>query len=150
MSIVQIFPQAVKPTASNKVSTLPTKAAQRPPCADLPDNWDLDTGTPAAWHAAVETCSRCPLFLQCRQLAQTLIARGDGPRAMIWAGVAYDNSGNVVENLDRHRAVPLDHKRPMRIIRTGARPLGTESVVTAPRRRIVLGRPLTSTGTDGR
>ncbi|MBF6209115.1 hypothetical protein K8O92_01490 [Nocardia asteroides] len=109
----------------------------------------MDTGNPDAWRAAVRTCQSCPLLVQCRQLAQTLTTRGDGPRAMIWAGVAYDNSGSVIENLDRHRAAPIDHKRPMRIIRNGSRPLRTVSTLPAPRRHIVLGQPLKPTGTDG-
>lgn len=162
MSTAQIRPLDVDSPAPVKVSSLsvqasqtsqkpssPAKSAQRPPCADVPDSWDLDTGTPDAWHTAVRTCYSCPLIDQCRQLAQSLIRRGDGPRAMIWAGVAYDNSGNIVENLDRHRTVPIDHKRPLRIIRNSPRPKRIQSAPTAPRRHIVLGRPLRATGTDG-
>lgn len=63
---------------------------------------------------------------------------------MIWAGIAYDNSGNVIENLDRHRTVPIDHKRPMRIIRNGPRPTHGAAVAGTPKRHIVLGRPLHS------
>ncbi|MEU1985876.1 hypothetical protein [Nocardia sp. NPDC019395] len=127
----------------------PVKSVQRPPCAEVPDSWDLDSGTPDAWQSAVHTCYGCPLFEQCKRLAQTLIERGDAPRAMIWAGVAYDNSGNVIENLDRHRTAPIDHKRPMRIIRNGPRPTAHGTAVSgAPKRHIVLGRPLRPTGTD--
>lgn len=138
-------------TQISRVSSPPVPAAakstQRPPCAELPDSWDLDSGTPEAWHSAVRTCYGCPLFEQCARLAQTLIDRGDAPRAMIWAGIAYDNSGNVIENLDRHRTVPIDHKRPMRIIRNGPRPTHGAAVSGAPKRHIVLGRPLHSTET---
>lgn len=125
------------------------KSAQRSPCAESPDSWDLDSGTPESWHSAVRICYGCPLFVQCGRLAQTLIERGDAPRAMIWAGVAYDNSGNVIENLDRHRNVPIDHKRPMRIIRNGPRPTRGAAVAGAPKRHIVLGRPLRPTETAG-
>ncbi|WP_327148032.1 hypothetical protein [Nocardia sp. NBC_01329] len=127
----------------------PVKSVQRPPCADVPDSWDLDSGTPESWHTAIRTCYSCPLFEHCSKLAQTLIERGDAPRAMIWAGIAYDNSGNVVENLDRHRAVPIDHKRPMRIIRNGPRPARPQSAVAAPKRHLVLGHPLKPTETVG-
>ncbi|NKY60301.1 hypothetical protein [Nocardia flavorosea] len=68
---------------------------------------------------------------------------------MIWAGVAYDNSGNVIEDLERHRAVPVDHKRPMRIIRNGPRPTHNQPAAPAPKRHIVLGRPLRPTETIG-
>lgn len=124
----------------------PVRAAHRPPCADGPDDWDLDVGNPESWRAAVRICSGCPLLTECSQLAQTLITRGDGPRAMIWAGVAYDSAGKIVENLDRHRTAPIDHKRPLRIIRTGARPVCAEPAPPTPRRRIVLGHRLRPTG----
>ncbi|BCK57300.1 hypothetical protein [Nocardia wallacei] len=125
-------------TSTARVTT--TKSTHRPPCADGPDDWDLDVGTPESWRSAIRTCHSCPLFANCDQLAQTLIARGDAPRAMIWAGVAYDSAGRVVENLDRHRATPIDHKRPLRIIHNGPRPVCTEPAPPTPHRRIVLGR----------
>ncbi|MGF6887672.1 hypothetical protein ABIA39_006223 [Nocardia sp. GAS34] len=121
-------------------SATPTSAHRRPPCAEVPNDWDLDVGTPDSWRTAVMTCQRCPLFAQCEDMAKGLIERGLGPRAMIWAGVAYDGAGRVVENLDRHRVAALDHKRPLRIIRNGERPQTSESAPAVPRRRLVLGR----------
>ncbi|MGV9411250.1 hypothetical protein ACWDOP_15140 [Nocardia sp. NPDC003693] len=121
--------------------------SHRPPCADGPNDWDLDVGTPESWRAAVQTCHGCHLLAHCKQLAQNFIERGDAPRAMIWAGVAYDGSGRVVENLERHRAASVDHKRPMRIIRSGASPLRAEPAPATPRRHLTLGRPLSATGT---
>ncbi|MBF6351369.1 MULTISPECIES: hypothetical protein [Nocardia] len=115
----------------------------------MPDSWDLDSGNPEAWRTAIRTCYGCPLFDQCSRLAQSLIERGDAPRAMIWAGIAYDNSGNIIEDLERHRAVPVDHKRPMRIIRNGPRPASHQPAAPAPKRHIVLGRPLRPTETIG-
>ncbi|MFI5715829.1 hypothetical protein [Nocardia sp. NPDC051750] len=125
------------------------RSAQQPPCASLPDGWDLDSGSPEAWRVAIRTCYGCSLFDQCSKLAQSLIERGDAPRAMIWAGIAYDNSGNVIEDLERHRAVPVDHKRPMRIIRNGPRPARNQPASAAPKRHIVLGRPLRPNETIG-
>ncbi|WP_405136700.1 hypothetical protein [Nocardia sp. NBC_01388] len=130
-------------------ATVTAAKADRPPCATCPNDWDLDVGTPESWRAAVEVCGSCPLRSKCEQLASTLITRGDAPKAMIWAGVAYDNSGRVIENLDRYRVTPLDHRRPMRIIRTGTSAQPAESVPEAPRRHLVLGRPLRPTGTGG-
>ncbi|MBF6175670.1 hypothetical protein [Nocardia blacklockiae] len=142
---VQI-PAAIAPSASH----LPSKSpSHRPPCADGPDDWDLDVGTPESWRSAIRTCQSCPLFAKCDQLAQALIARGDGPRAMIWAGVAYDSAGRIVENLDRHRAAPIDHKRPLRIIHNGPRPVCTEPAPPTPHRRIVLGRRRVAAPTGG-
>ncbi|MFE4455789.1 hypothetical protein ACFROC_00395 [Nocardia tengchongensis] len=127
----------------------------RPLCAAGPNDWDLDVGTPDSWRSAVQTCRVCPLLEHCGQLARSFIARGDAPRAMIWAGVAYDNAGKVVENLDRHRIAPIDHKRPLRIVRHGCAatreepvPATREELAPAPRRHLVLGRPLRATGTE--
>lgn len=150
MTITRMRAPRVNCYVAESVSPAPARSNQRPPCADIPDSWDLDVGTPEAWRTAIRTCYSCPLFGQCQELAQTLTRRGDAPRAMIWAGVAYDNSGNVIENLDRHRAVPIDHKRPLRIIRNGPRPARTKPAPAAPRRHIVLGRPLQATGTESR
>lgn len=122
--------------------------ARRPPCADHPDTWDLDTGSPELWHLAVRVCGDCPLLLECGQLVETLISRGEGPRAMIWAGIGYDNGGKIVENLDRYRSTPGDSRRPLRIIRTGGEPVHSTTALPAPARRIVLGRQLRRTGTE--
>jgi hypothetical protein len=119
-----------------------------PPCAECPDKWDLDAGSPETWRSAVQTCVDCPLLAECAELASSLTARGQAPRAMIWAGVGYDNSGNIVACLDRYRVLPFDVKRPTSIIRN---PHATLSVVdsalereqapAAPtERRIVLRR----------
>ncbi|QIS15112.1 hypothetical protein [Nocardia arthritidis] len=132
--------------APEQLSTTRTRSIARPTCADTPDNWDLDVGNPESWREAVLSCRACPLLGQCGRLAQSLIARGDAPRAMIWAGIAYDNAGRVVEDLDRHRVAPADRKRPLRIIHTGVRPVRGEASMAAPRRHIVLGRPLEPAG----
>ncbi|GAB2452327.1 hypothetical protein [Nocardia tengchongensis] len=129
-------------------TTAHTIGPDRPPCAEGPNDWDLDIGTPDSWRVAVEICHDCPLLVECAQLAQGFIDRGDAPRSMIWAGVPYDNSGKVVENLDRHRIAPFDRKRPMRIIHNGTSPSRIESAPSAPRRHLVLGRPLLPAGTE--
>ncbi|MFB7720107.1 hypothetical protein [Nocardia sp. NPDC056100] len=135
-----------RPAATPKAAAAPARS-NRPPCADIPNAWDLDVGTPDSWRMAVEICKTCPLLAQCESLAQTFIERGDAPRAMIWAGVGYDNAGKVVENLDRHRIAPVDRNRPMRIIRNGQGQNRTEPALPAPRRHLVLGQPLRPTGT---
>lgn len=68
---------------------------------------------------------------------------------MIWAGIAYDNAGNIIEDLERHRSVPVDNKRPMQIIRNGPRPSRNQPASGAPKRHIVLGRPLRAAETVG-
>lgn len=110
------------------------RSTPRPPCAERPDDWDLDTGTPDAWRQAVAACRECPLFVECQRMASTLTESGEGPRAMIWAGVGYDNSGKVVQNLDRHRTTPVDRQRPTSIVRTLAVCAGDSGESLAPPR----------------
>ncbi|MQY23875.1 hypothetical protein [Nocardia macrotermitis] len=140
-------------TFQNPVTTFqnpaPIAGSRRPSCADGPNDWDLDVGTPDSWRAAVRICQECPLLNDCAESVRTLTDRGMGPRSMIWAGVAYDATGRVLENLDRHRITPLDHKPPLRIIRHSERPRGTENAPAAPRRHLILGRGLRPTGTAG-
>ena len=127
-----------------------TQTKTAPPCAENPDNWDLDVGSPDTWRDAVETCGNCPLMGECARLARELSARGQSPRSMIWAGIGYDNSGRVIDNLDQHR-VTVDLKRPTFIIHTprpcaagagvrGANAVGAQSAAAAPRRQIVIHR----------
>lgn len=137
------YSAAVSGAPSEATARTAATPTQRPLCAAGPNDWDLDVGTPESWRAAVQTCKVCPLLEHCGQLARSFIARGDAPRAMIWAGVAYDNAGKVVENLDRHRIAPIDHKRPLRIVRHGCTAT-REEPAPAPRRHLVLGRPLRS------
>lgn len=125
------------------------KNTPRPPCAERPDDWDLDTGNPETWRHAVATCNDCPLLRQCAQLAATLTDRGHTPRAMIWAGVGYDNAGNVIGDLSRHRTTPVDRRPPTIIIRTAPsfrehitehRTTQCEATPAVPRRQIVIRR----------
>ncbi len=141
-------PQIVAQHSGAPAAAIPPAAVRRPPCADGPNDWDLDVGTPDSWRAAVQICRGCPLFDDCSELAQNLIDRGLAPRSMIWAGVGYDGAGRVVENLDRHRAAAIDHKRPLRIIRNSQRPLRAGSTSGAPQRLLVLGRRLRPTGAE--
>jgi hypothetical protein len=137
-------------------ATTPIKP--KPPCANRPDDWDLDVGTPDIWSEAVRTCRQCPILAQCCELVATLTAHGMPPRSMIWAAIGYDGSGNPIENLDRHRARPIPHKQPLRIVRTGPayvpasrQRLPDDSCPATPRRTIILRRRrLSPTGTADR
>lgn len=118
-------------------------AVVKPPCANRPDDWDLDVGTPETWRAAVQICHDCPLFAECAELAATLTAKGQAPRAMIWAGLGYDNSGNVIPALDRHRVLPVDVARPSIIVRTSRAPLSVvDSALTASAAAVPAGRKI--------
>ncbi|MFI9504209.1 hypothetical protein [Nocardia sp. NPDC052566] len=86
---------------------------QQPACADCPDAWDLDVGKLGGWIRALGLCRTCPLLDECTELRAKLQAIGQPPRSMIWAGVAYDNSGNAIADLRRYK--------PPRIIRPAVR-----------------------------
>ncbi|MCU1643819.1 MAG: hypothetical protein JWN03_4094 [Nocardia sp.] len=88
----------------------------RVPCSAKPTDWDLDASGPDEWHRSIETCQRCPVFSQCDNLAQVFAAAGIGPRGMIWAGVAYDNNGRIVLDINQHKNSLVPHG-PMRITR---------------------------------
>lgn len=138
----------------------PGKTRLKPPCAHHPDDWDLDVGTPENWQEAVTLCHGCPLMTQCRDLAATLTARGMPPRSMIWAGVGYDSSGRPIEDLTRHRSGPIEYRRPLRIVHTGAAAAQARPAAEIPiqrrqrgsttefRRTIILRRRTISPGTS--
>ena len=65
---------------------------------------------------------------------------------MIWAGVAYDAAGRVIEDLDLRPAAFVDRKPPLRIIRHSERPRVAEPAPLTPRRRLVLARGVQSAG----
>ncbi|WP_110040713.1 hypothetical protein [Nocardia neocaledoniensis] len=108
----------------------------------------MERGNAETWREAVRICGECPLFVQCAELAGALAAKGQRPRAMIWAGVAYDGAGAVIQDLEWYRP-DSRHSRGLRVIRTSSRPCATTAPISAPRRHLVLGRPLGSTGTNG-
>lgn len=157
MSFISSHSHSLGTHASSTLSSTYSKSVSRPPCADRPDDWDLDMGTLDSWRAAVSVCENCPLLAGCADLAQTLIERGAAPRALIWAGVAYDSAGRVVEHLERYRSTSMVDRRPIRIVHNVTRPagagngrFGTGSIPSAPRRLFVLGsRELRPTGTEG-
>jgi len=74
------------------------------PCADDPGAWDLDAGELIQWLAAMRTCREsCPLLAECVSLREQLYpgsgpsgAKRDNPKSVIWAGVAYGETGEVL------------------------------------------------------
>ena len=70
------------------------------PCATDPTGWDLDAGTLTQWLAAMRECVNCPVLDECVALreeffphADTTHRAGGNPSGVIWAGVAYSESG---------------------------------------------------------
>ncbi|WP_037180513.1 hypothetical protein [Rhodococcoides fascians] len=71
------------------------------PCRQNPAGWDVDrTGAPGL-RAAVRACRLdCPLLTECRVVAQSGTVQ---LRAMVWAGIVYDEKGEQLD-LDDSRA----------------------------------------------
>lgn len=128
-----VFPQAPARTTP--------RADERPPCAVHPTDWDMDSGSTEGWRAAIQVCRGCPLLSACQAYAERLAAQGEGPIAMIWAGVAYDPHGRIVEDV-QYYCKPSDHRRRFRIFRMSHTTAASTCTprMPAPRRHIVLGR----------
>lgn len=112
-------------------SVLPLDRAELvTPCAEYPEDWDLDAGSPERWRRAAQLCHEaCPLREPCAARAQALIGRNTPPVAMIWAGIAYNRRGKAIKDLDkyhatRHKAVTAISRREgtMTIVRVGPVP----------------------------
>ncbi len=70
------------------------------PCAEDPTAWDLDTGTLGQWLAALRQCVGCPVLDECVALRDEFFPDADSthrapgnPNGVIWAGIAYSDSG---------------------------------------------------------
>lgn len=75
-------------------------ATWSPPCAADPTAWDLDAGTLAQWLAAMRQCVHCPVLDECVALRDAFFPAADSthrsvgnPNGVIWAGIAYSESG---------------------------------------------------------
>ncbi|WP_433733951.1 LuxR C-terminal-related transcriptional regulator [Nocardia sp. CA-129566] len=79
------------------------------PCAEHPEDWDLDAGTPARWRRASQIChDACPVRESCAAQARSLIQRNTPPVAMIWAGIAYNRQRKAIADLDHYHATRLE------------------------------------------
>lgn len=67
-----------------------------------PAGWDLDVPDLPAWRAAQRACQQtCPMLDECRRLLTSHYPRhgpvaARNPKSVIWAGVAYSQSGMIL------------------------------------------------------
>ena len=87
------------------------------PCARNPAGWDLDAGTLEQWVAAMLQCLDCPMLVRCREVRDEFWPNADprqpahNPRGVILAGVAYSESGRVLDNVSLRRLAALRRNR---------------------------------------
>lgn len=65
-------------------------------CAADPEPWDLDVGTLQDWLRAIQGCWGCPLLDACKEERDRHYPGVIGPRAVIWAGRAYNDLGKEI------------------------------------------------------
>jgi len=90
------------------------------PCRDDPDSWDLDSGDVTRWLRAIRVCREsCPFLAECvaartRMYPATadLQTARSMPSGVIWAGIAYSDTGYVLsEHLLRRLGSTIRNRR---------------------------------------
>ena len=78
----------------------PCHATGRAATPDHPhESWDLDVGDLQSWLRAQRVCrEQCPFLAQCRSQRNRLYPYPvRNPQAVIWAGVAYSDTGKILD-----------------------------------------------------
>ena len=79
-------------------------------------SWDLDVGELPSWMWAQHVCvEECPLLAACTEQRDRLYPRtGSGPPSVIWAGVAYGDTGQVLDKRGLRRRAATKRSRGLR------------------------------------
>ena len=81
----------------------PCSGAEQAAARDAPHvSWDLDIGESVSWWRAVQMCSDCPVRELCTQMRAEMFPTGN-PSGVIWAGVAYSETGRVLDQAGLRR-----------------------------------------------
>lgn len=97
----------------------PCTAVEQPLVEDVPHaSWDLDIGEAISWFRAVQVCIDCPVSKLCTQMRGEMFPTSN-PAGVIWAGVAYSETGRVLDagglrRLDSTRRNRVTRGRPRR------------------------------------
>ena len=78
----------------------PCQAIGRSATADHPhESWDLDVGDLQSWLRAQRVClEQCQFLVECRARRTRLYPYAvRNPQAVIWAGVAYSETGKILD-----------------------------------------------------
>lgn len=103
-----------------------TSSHWKGPCTDDPTSWDLDASTLTEWVAALRICrNECPMLRRCQQARQEFLPLADprrpafNPKGVIWAGVAYSETGRVLSLESLQRLETLRRKREAGVVSAG-------------------------------
>jgi hypothetical protein len=89
------------------------------PCYENPAGWDLDAGTLVQWLAALRSCHECPVLARCETLRDEFWPNADprkpahNPSGVIMAGVAYSETGRVLDRAGLGRIAALRRNREL-------------------------------------
>ena len=85
------------------------------PDGELPhESWDLDIGDGQSWIRAIRICAEeCPARASCIA-ARTEFFPHSNPQGVIWAGVAYSETGRVLDAEGLRRLTAVQRNKPFR------------------------------------
>ena len=68
------------------------------PAGELPhESWDLDVGDGQSWIQAIRICAEeCPVRTLCTSARREFFPYSN-PQGVIWAGVAYSDTGRILD-----------------------------------------------------
>lgn len=95
----------------------PCHASGRNAAADDPhESWDLDVGDVQSWLRAQRVClEQCPFLVTCQTRRTRLYPHpARNPQAVIWAGVAYSDTGRILDTAGLRRLSATQRGRELR------------------------------------
>ena len=95
----------------------PCHESGRNATADHPhESWDLDVGDVQSWLRAQRVClEQCPFLDACTTQRRSLYPYpAQNPQAVIWAGVAYSDTGRILDTAGLRRLSATQRGRELR------------------------------------
>ena len=95
----------------------PCNTTRRNATANHPhESWDLDVGDVQSWLRAQRVClEQCPFLMACQERRTRLYPNpARTPQAVIWAGVAYSETGKILDTAGLRRISATQRGRDLR------------------------------------
>ena len=95
----------------------PCNTTRRNATANHPhESWDLDVGDVQSWLRAQRVClEQCPFLIACQERRARLYPHpARTPQAVIWAGVAYSETGKILDTAGLRRISATQRGRDLR------------------------------------